>query len=78
MMQEARQTVMRMVHLRSYSGSDLAAILGENSVAASSASEAKSPEEGARRLVVDLRESMPNLQGGAQASFWPAFLQCDS
>lgn len=69
---------MRTVYLCSYSGSDLAAILGENSMAAPSASEAKSSEEGARRLVVDLRESMPNLQGNAQAAFCLACLQCYS
>ena len=52
----------------SYSGSDLAAILGENSMPASSASEAKSPaEEGPRRLVVDLQESISALQGDALA-----------
>ena len=58
------------VCLCSYSGSDLAAILGENSMAVPGASESKPPEEGARRLVVDLRESMQlsTLQGNAQAA----------
>ena len=64
----------------SYSGSDLAAILGENSVAASSASEAKSSDEIAKRLVVDLRETiqLSTLQGPQQAPLLPVLLLCNS
>ncbi len=62
-------TQQQWVSSCSYSGSDLAAILGENAVAAVSTKEARSePGQAVRRLVVDVSDRISVIQGDPSAA----------